>query len=226
VRLLSAGLRCPGVASASPGAFAALNAAQWLCCLMTTWAEKLNSTGVFGATPVMPKLAAVPVTGGAVQVTADWLCMPWPLPFAWVNENSPAPVVRLMKAPEKLTGIPCIDDETLPVPQATEWSLVVVVTVTVSGPNPVQVSVICSLPALLTPAARSTITATIGSARRRRISPPFPRIDTRSFSPSTCDNRTGSATDLRIVYKSLTVYAGLVESQRVELKDDLEAALR
>jgi hypothetical protein len=57
--------------------------------------------------------------------------------------------------PEKLTGMPCSDGETLPVPQATEWSLLVVVTVTVMVPSPVQVSCCCSLPALLTPDRQS-----------------------------------------------------------------------
>src|SRR6185437_2351467 len=82
-----------------------------------------------------------------------------------------------MNVPVKLTGMPCIWLETLPVPHATEWSLVVLVTVTVSVPRLPQVSVICSLPALLTPAARSATTATKGSARRRRISPPFEDLD-------------------------------------------------
>src|SRR6266576_3897693 len=170
---------------------------------MTTCADKRNSIGVFGFTPGMPKSAAVPVSGGAVQVTVDWRCMPWPLPFAWVNENSPVPVLRLMNAPEKLTGIPWSDDETLPVPQATEWSVFVVVTVTVMVPTPpLQVSVICSLPALLTPAARSATAATSGSARRRRISPPFPRTDTTVVLAACARFGQGPAADLRTDYRS------------------------
>ena len=102
---------------------------------MTTCAEKSNSTGVFGATPVMPKSAAVPVTGGAVQRTVDWRCMPWPLPFAWVNEDNSVSVLRSMNVPEKLTGMPSSRGfDTLPVPQATEWSFYVVVTVTLRVP--------------------------------------------------------------------------------------------
>jgi len=52
--------------------------------------------------------------------------------LAWKNESSTMPVVRSVAVPEKLTGIPrSRGDDTLPVPQATEWSLLVVVTVTV-----------------------------------------------------------------------------------------------
>ena len=72
----------------------------------------------------------------------------------------------------KLTGIPCSDDETVPTPQATEWSFVVVVTVTVIVPKPVQVNVCCSLAALATAATTSATSATTESANKRRISPP------------------------------------------------------
>jgi hypothetical protein len=49
-------------------------------------------------------------------------------------------VVRSVTVPEKLTGMPCNLFETVPTPQATEWSFVVVVTVTVIVPRAVQVS--------------------------------------------------------------------------------------
>src|SRR5512133_651056 len=70
--------------------------------------------------------------------------MPFPLPLAWKNESSTMFAVRSVIVPEKLTGMPCSLLETVPTPQATEWSFVVVVTVTVMVPRPVQVSCCCS----------------------------------------------------------------------------------
>jgi hypothetical protein len=57
----------------------------------------------------------------------------------------------------------------VPTPHATEWSFVVVVTVTVIVPSPVQVRVCCSRPAFATLAATSAATATSESANIRLI---------------------------------------------------------
>jgi hypothetical protein len=104
-------------------------------------------------TPGLPNWAAVPVWGARCRWPSSGGACRGPLPLAWKNANSVVFVVRSVTVPEKLTGIPCIDDETLPVPQATEWLLFVVVTVTVTVPRPpVQNRVCCSVPALPTPA--------------------------------------------------------------------------
>jgi hypothetical protein len=55
--------------------------------------------------------------------------------LAWKNELSTVFVVRSVVVPEKLTGMPRSRGfDTLPVPQATEWSFFVVVTVTLRVP--------------------------------------------------------------------------------------------
>jgi len=71
-----------------------------------------------------------------------------PGPLAWKKVFSTVLVVRSVML-VKLTGMPCNGrGDLLPVPQATEWSVFVVVTVTVVVPRPVQVSICCCLPAL------------------------------------------------------------------------------
>jgi hypothetical protein len=46
--------------------------------------------------------------------------MPLPSPFAWANEKSNVSVVKSMTDVVELTGMPCSEEETFPVPQATE----------------------------------------------------------------------------------------------------------
>ena len=79
-------------------------------------------------------------------------------------------VVRSVTVPEKLTGMPCNEVDTLPVPHATELSLVVLVTVTVTVPRPWQLSDCSVRPALAAVAATNAGSTTNGSARRRPIS--------------------------------------------------------
>jgi hypothetical protein len=52
----------------------------------------------------------------AGSVTVRWLCTPWPFHFACENENSNVRVVKSVIDPEKLTGMTCSDNESLPGP--------------------------------------------------------------------------------------------------------------
>jgi hypothetical protein len=96
--------------------------------LRTTCAEKANWITSSGSIPGIPSSPAVAVSGGLVPVIVGSFVHPVTVAFAWENESSTVLVVRSVTVPEKLTGMPWSLDETVPTPQATEWSFVVVVT--------------------------------------------------------------------------------------------------